>query len=56
MINQRAAENFNSVDWGDEDYDLEQFDETCHFAETLQTQYGEARFMTKTANNKLREI
>ena len=59
LISERATRNFNSEDWCGEDYDLEQFvyDETTHFAETLQTQYGEVKFMAKTANmNELGEI
>ena len=59
LISERAARNFNSEDWCDDDYDLEQFvyDETVHFAETLQTQYGEVRIMAKTAKmNELCEI
>jgi phosphoribosylaminoimidazole carboxylase (NCAIR synthetase) len=59
LISERAARNFNSEDWCDDDYDLEQFvyDETVHFAETLQTQYGEVKIMAKTATmNELGEI
>ena len=33
------------------------YDETVHFAETLQTQYGEVKIMAKTATmNELGEI
>ena len=59
LISERAARNFNSEDLCDDDYDLEQFiyDETVHFAETLQTQYGEVKIMAKTATmNELGEI
>ena len=59
LIQRRAEKNFNSEDWCDDDYDLEQFvyDETVHFAETLQTQYGEVKIMAKTATmNELGEI
>ena len=59
LISKRAARNFNSEDWCDDDYDLEQFvyDETVHFAETLQTQYGDVKIMAKVATmNELGEI
>ena len=59
LIQQHARKNFNSEDWSDEEYDLEQFvyDEACHFAEGLQTVYGEVKIMAKTANmNELGEI
>lgn len=59
LIQQHARKNFNSEDWTDEEYDIEQFvyDEAHHFAEGLQTVYGEVRIMAKTANmNELGEI
>ena len=59
LISERAARNFNSEDWCDDDYELEKcgYDETVHFAETLQTQYGEVKIMAKTATmNELGEI
>lgn len=59
LIQQHARKNFISKDWSDEEYDIEQFvyEETQHFAEGLQTCYGEVRIMAKTANvNELGEI
>ena len=58
LISERAARNFNSEDWCDDDYDLEQFvyDETVHFAETLQTQYGEVRSSSGSATRRQRDI
>ena len=59
LIQEHARKNFNSEDWSDEEYDIEQFvyEEIVHFADTLQTQYGEVRIMAKTATmNELGEI